>query len=397
MAKVNYDYPLNPDWTKPKIAGETLEDRWAVYAYYTINGNRKQYSVSSGLNDKEDTLEIRIAKAETARQNLIDNLLNRKYDDRTKSFLKTYSEAVMIQDLIEEYLLDIKPRITINTFKNYSTVFNKFKIEMENISVADLNKKLIADFLKSFKVKPQTKRSYRIYLSAFFNWIIDVRQIHMINPAVGIKLGKNDPVERHRVYTKTEIKKIVKYCDDKEDIILKTIIYLVYGAQVRISEILRIQMSDFKLDENKIVLPKGKAKVKNKRKIILLDKPLRDYLLALPIDYDNPKDLEKYFIGTKQAYARNQFVAEYPLSKNTIDTRFKLLKAELKIEQHKTLYSFKHTGNVNLLIDGADIIELMYKNGHSKISQTETYARQLIEQVPEMKYIRKTRKDFNFK
>lgn len=51
----------------------------------------------------------------------------------------------------------------------------------------------------------------------------------MINSAVGIKLGKNDPVERHRVYTKTEIKKIVKYCDDKGDIILKTIIYLVYG------------------------------------------------------------------------------------------------------------------------------------------------------------------------
>lgn len=75
----------------------------------------------------------------------------------------------MIQDLIEEYLLDIKPQITINTFKNYSKVFNKFKIEMEKISVADLNKKLIADFLKSFKVKPQTKRSYRIYLSAFFN------------------------------------------------------------------------------------------------------------------------------------------------------------------------------------------------------------------------------------
>lgn len=43
-------------------------------------------------------------------------------------------------------------------------------------------------------------------------------------------------------------------------------------------------MSDFKIDENKIVLPKGNAKVKNKRKIILLDKPLKDYLLALPID-----------------------------------------------------------------------------------------------------------------
>lgn len=179
MAKVNYDYPLNPNWTKPKIAGETLEDRWAVYAYYTVNGNRKQYSVSSCLNDREDTIEIRFLKAETAKQNLIDNLLNRKYDQRTKSFLKTYTEGVSVNDLIQEYLLDIKPRITLSTFRNYSTVFNKFTIEMENVSVAELNKKLISDFLKSFNVKPQTKRSYRIYLSAFFNWIIDIREIHM--------------------------------------------------------------------------------------------------------------------------------------------------------------------------------------------------------------------------
>lgn len=74
MAKVNYDYPLNPNWTRPAIAGETLENRWIVYAYYTVNGNRKQHKISSGLNDKRDTLEIRNKKAETALQDLIDNL-----------------------------------------------------------------------------------------------------------------------------------------------------------------------------------------------------------------------------------------------------------------------------------------------------------------------------------
>jgi hypothetical protein len=112
MAKVNYEYPLNPNWTTPAISGTTLNDRWMVYAYYTINGNRRQHKISSGLNDKRDNLEIRKGKAEMALQNLIYNLLNRKFEERTKSFLKTYTEGANVVDLIKEYLLDIKPLLS---------------------------------------------------------------------------------------------------------------------------------------------------------------------------------------------------------------------------------------------------------------------------------------------
>lgn len=145
------------------------------------------------------------------------------------------------------------------------------------------------------------------------------------------------------------------------------------------------------------MLPKGKGKIKNKEKIILLDEPLKNYLLSLPVSYDLPEVKKMFFLGIKQPFAKASFVQPYPLSKNTVDTRFKEIKKALNIGQNKTLYGFKHTGNVNLLLNGADLIELMYKNGHTKISQTETYARQLLEQVPEMKYIRKTRDDLDFK
>src|SRR5690606_38331564 len=122
----------------------------------------------------------------------------------------------------------------------------------------------------------------------------------------------------------------------KNDLVLKTIIYLIYGAQIRISEILKLQMTDFKLNENKILLPKGKGKVKNKTKTVLLDEPLKQYLLSLPVDYSDINCQTSYFIGIKKPYAKASFVQQYALSKNTTDTRFKQLKKDLSIEQHKT-------------------------------------------------------------
>jgi len=161
--------------------------------------------------------------------------------------------------------------------------------------------------------------------------------------------------------------------------------------------LLRIKIGYFQLDNNKIMMPKGTSKIKTKSRTVLIDEPIKEYLLGLGIKYNDPEIRDMYFIGKNKLYSGNQFVGQNPMSKHTIDARFKELKRVLGIEINKTLYGFKHTGNVNLIINGAELLELMFKNGHSKISQTETYARQLIEQVPEIKYIRKKRDDLEFK
>lgn len=396
MAKVNYDYSLNPTCSKPIIAGKLLTDRWFVYFYYLHNGTRKQHRITAGLNDKQDSLTVRKVKVSKVYDELVTKLESVRFDTANNSFTKPPLEAAIMTDLIDEYLEAVKLRVVYHTFANYSTIFKSFKEHTNNCSLATIDKEFVKGFLKTIKVKPQSKRSYKTYLSVFFNWLIEEKNLPIQNPTLGIKIPNNLPVERHRIHSKDDIKNIIGYCDDRNDLILKTIIYLVYGAQVRISEILKIQMQDIRLNENKIVLPKGKGKVKNKSKTILLDEPLKQYLLKLPINYNDQNIGDLFFIGTDASFQKSKFIAKLPLSPSTIGSRFQKLKSELNIDENKTLYSFKHTGNVNLLVNGADLIELMYKNGHSKISQTETYARQLIEQVPEVKYIRKIRDDIDF-
>lgn len=390
------EFPLNPTCRIPAILGKRLNDKWEVYFYYYHDNKRKTYRVSQGLNIPKQTITQKRKIAKEIIQHLTEQLNTCFFNPHTKSFQKLYSDISPITELVDEYLAFISPTVVYHTKANYETIFKQFLPLVQKMNVADISKEIIQAFFKNLKVKPQSKRSYRIYLSAFFNWLIDEKGIKIPNPTVGLKLPHNIPVERHRVYNQKDLAKITAYCDQHNDIIMKTIIYLVYGAQVRISEIMKIQIKDFHLTENKIILPKGKAKVKNKSKTILLDEPLKAYLQKLDIDFDNPELQEHFFIGTNSPYAKSSFVAQYPLPISTIGSRFQKLKKDLGIEENKTLYGFKHTGNVNLLINGADLIELMYKNGHSKISQTETYARQLIEQVPEIKYIRATRPDIDY-
>lgn len=391
------NYSLNPTCTEPVGIGKSLNDKWYVYFNYTHNGVRKSYRQYSGLNNKKHNINQRRKALADAIKNLDELLKTKKFDTETQTFIKHVSEQVLVNELVEDYLKLKKQRISHYTYLNYASLFDRFKLVTEGLTLSQINQSFIKDFLKKTPAKPQSKRIYRTYISGFFNWLKDEKDINLINPTHGLRLEKNEPVERHKIYSKEEIKSIIDYCDKNGHIILKTVIYLVYGAQMRISEILRMQVEDIHLDYNKIVLPKGKGKIKNREKIVLIDEPLKVYLLNLGLDYKNKDNQKLYFIGQKRAYAKGMFFGRYPVSKNTIDTRFKLLKKDLQISIHKTLYSFKHTGNVNLLLSGADLIELMYKNGHKKISQTETYARQLIEQVPETKYIRKQRDDIDFK
>lgn len=391
------NYALNPTCTEPVGIGKSLNERWYVYFNYTHNGARKSYRKYTGLNNKKHDIHQRRKALADAINNLDILLKTKKFDTTTQTFIKTVSEQVLVNDLIEDYLKFKKATISHYTYLNYNSLFKRFKLSTKGLTLSQIDQQFLKDFLKKTPAKPQSKRSYRTYISGFFNWLKDEKDINIINPTHGLRLERNEPVERHKIYSKEEIKAIIDYCDSNGHIILKTIIYLVYGAQMRISEILRMQIEDINLDYNKIVLPKGKGKIKNREKIVLLDEPLKVYLLNLGFDFKHKDNQKLYFIGQKRAYDKAKFFGRYPVSKNTIDTRFKQLKKDLNISTHKTLYSFKHTGNVNLLLSGADLIELMYKNGHKKISQTETYARQLIEQVPETKYIRKSRDDLDFK
>lgn len=395
--KPSLEYPLNPDCKPPAVSGRKITDKWYVYFFYYENGLRKQYRRFSGLNVTGQSLSQKKHTAKLIIDELDELLRTRTFNKQSKTFDLTLTESSLVNDLIDKYLTVIKPRVVYHTYANYNTAFKSIKSTLEGLSVSEVTKELLQAYFRRLDVKPQSKRSYKIYISTFFNWLKDENGFNVNNPTIGIKLPNNVPVERHKVYSKEDISKIVDYCDQYNEIILKTIIYLIYGAQIRISEILKIQMMDFKLKENKIVLPKGKGKVKNKIKNVLIDEPLKQFLLSLNIDFETLSDSKLYFIGNDKTNGKRKFLARYPLANSTIQSKFQKLKKELNIDVNKTLYSFKHTGNVNLLLNGADLIELMYKNGHSKISQTETYARQLIEQVPEMKYIRKTREDIDFK
>ncbi len=126
MAIVNYDYPFNPTCSKPLVSGKRLLDRWSVYFYYFHKGVRKQYKVSAGLNNKEDSLADRKGKAAIVQKSLIEKLATRELDTETGYFRKSASEGTMLSDLIKEYLETTRNLVVSHTYANYKTIFKSF-------------------------------------------------------------------------------------------------------------------------------------------------------------------------------------------------------------------------------------------------------------------------------
>jgi site-specific recombinase XerD len=100
----------------------------------------------------------------------------------------------------------------------------------------------------------------------------------------------------------------------------------------------------------------------------LLDPKLKEIILVNGL-LDNPGD---YFVFTYHGKPWATQSADDFLQK-----KFRMIRAELNLSKDYTLYSFKHTRAVHLLMDGAQPIDIMQLFRHTDLSTTTKYIRDL--------------------
>ena len=64
-----------------------------------------------------------------------------------------------------------------------------------------------------------------------------------------------------------------------------------------------------------------------------------------------------------------------PIGKSTMRTRFRQYRKQLHIPADRTLYAWKHTGAINALEKGMDLIKLKDHMRHANIDTTMQYAK----------------------
>jgi integrase/recombinase XerD len=166
------------------------------------------------------------------------------------------------------------------------------------------------------------------------------------------------------VLSRDDIEKLINTPDltTKEGVRDRAVMELLYGAGIRVSELINIELTDINLDE-KVIRCFGKG---SKERLV----PVGDYLIDALSNY---LDIRGSFI--KKGFSQYLFLTR----RGTKFTRmgiWKLLKKyALQAGISKDVYPhiFRHSFATHLLAGGADLRSVQEMLGHSDISTTQIY------------------------
>ena len=139
----------------------------------------------------------------------------------------------------------------------------------------------------------------------------------------------------------------------------KAILYLMYGAGLRISEALSIYKNQCPLGDWLRVQGKG-GKHRDVPILKIVSDSIQKYLLLLPVEF---VDEEFLFIGRRGS----------KLSPRIIQRLIQKLRIKLNLPDHATPHSFRHAFATQLLAGGGDLRSIQDLLGHSSLSTTQRY------------------------
>ncbi len=209
-----------------------------------------------------------------------------------------------------------------------------------------------------------SRNAYLLWLKAVFDRFFRFGYIKE-NPFVGIKLLVATP-EGHKPYTDAQKKMVFEQIrdDDKQ---LLIVVLLIYQCFLRPNEIAQLKKKHIDFERCRINVSKNISKTK------IAKYPRFNAKLKL--------ELEQYFDGADAEdflVARNKTFGKFPMRPQSLWLRHRKVLQKLNLtDSGLTLYSWKHTGNIELYKMTSDVKLIQRQNGHSTLLMTDRYLRDL--------------------
>jgi integrase/recombinase XerD len=283
-------------------------------------------------------------------------------------------ELFIYDPLILKYLdyLKYECKYANNTIDSYKYELKEYQIYFKNHNLLNINTDELKNYIrKTTKNNKTTSISHKItVIKSFYNFLLNDELISK-NPCMSIKMPKKDKLLP--IYL--TIEEINKLLDIKLDNLYnyrdKAILELLYATGIRISELVKLKISNIDFKEDLIrVMGKG-----SKERIIPITDEAKSYL-------------DKYIYNYRPIMIKNNnteyiFVNRYgkPISRQSV---FKFIKLEcLKkgIKKDISPHTIRHTFATHLLQNGADLRVIQELLGHSDITTTQIYAHLINEQL----------------
>lgn len=274
---------------------------------------------------------------------------------------------MIIDSSIKEYLFELennegKAQRTVESYrrdlKQYEDFLNKKGIK----DIKKVNDQIIREYIVFLSKKYSNSSLNRMKTSTrnfhrFLSFKYDIK-----DPTVNVEVTRNK--KRLPIFcTEDEIEQILAYFkDDDKGIFSKSIIEVIYGLGLRVSECCDLRMSQVNLEAGFVkVLGKG-----NKERIV----PIPKRTLSAMKTYIN--DVKPLWLKRKT----DRFFINHlskPIYPRYVEAMLKDVIINVGIDKNITPHKLRHSYATHLLEGGADLRSIQELLGHSDISTTEIY------------------------
>lgn len=362
-------------YTKPKLYSYDfdLKKVWFVAFRYRDNdiGIVKQFQYRGDIN-KFKTKKERIAESNALRVVLLEMLesgwnpiSNRKVEDEKP----TFTLIDTLEYLIEIRRNTIKPEST-RTYNDVVKVFISYLrkqgfTKIQPVQFSNLLSRKYLDWCLEKGYSATTHNKHLSMLITLFNLMVD-RQYLKVNPFVGIKalrrdVGKNIAfIEKEKILLANELRR-----NDKE---LLLFVQFMYYCFLRRTEIYRLRIKDVNIEERTVLVAYGAGK-NRKQEGVSITASFVNELKKLDLkQYD-----QDWFMFSRNLQRGPEFMKK---ADRVSDKHRKYLRS-LNFSKDKTIYSWKHTGVVDMYQEIKDPYAIMRQLRHYDLQTTMIYLKSL--------------------
>ena len=302
-------------------------------------------------------------------------------------YTKVYEQEVLNYKIHLE-ILGYSPS-TVKEKRLYLKAFFRYLEENEIFILEEIRPGDIAGYYKTLQQKRNlntgallTKESIQVRMrivQKYFSYLIET-EILRKDPASAFIFSSETGRRDRIIFTQEQIRELYEVTENLQE---RTILNLAYGCGLRVGELVRINKEDLDLQENVVIVEKGKN---NKRRLVPLTTPLKEelqeFIFSIEIDEGDSPTLRRQnhplptssrplFYNTENRRMQSGSFVRV-LKKMLLETEFgkKISSADLrKIGMH----TLRHSIATHLLENGMKLEQIQYFLGHDHIETTEIY------------------------
>jgi integrase len=340
---------------------------WYVYWFIWESDKWVQKKKRLGMNRIVSVSERREYGSQVVKE------INKLLKAGNNPFSLNKSQRVGIRQEMEAIVSGKKTSLRRRSWQSYKYSSDKFLLWLEHhrpdiMHMDQMTRVIAREFIESLYAcgyNGYTINAHRGFLSAIFNHWCNSQDDLIANPFTGTRKAQL-ATGRNIAFSDRQLKEVWEYLKmHSPGLYLFT--RFIYFTYIRPIELLRLKVSDVRLDLGQIVIQGHQSKNKKQQSVVIPDAFMKDILSmnleSLPQDY---YIFSKLLIPGFESYSRNSVSMKHGQALKSLG-----YKSDL------TLYSWKHTGVVNAYRNGIDVYAIMRQLRHHSLDQTMIYLKSL--------------------